>query len=85
VVHIAQLHQFFQVIGYVRALIVAARFQLARGDLILADVEQQQRLNRVDFQKRKPLKLILDDVKQQPVQPFHQREVVEIAQHHGLL
>ena len=75
-VHIAQFDQLFQIIGHVRALIIAARFQLARGHLILADVEQEQRLDRVDFQQVDPLKLILHHIQQQPVQPFDHRKAI---------
>ena len=85
VVHIAHIHQFFQVIADVAALIVAAAFQLSGGDFIVADVEQQQRLHGVDVQHADAFEFILDHVQQQAVQPFNQPERIEVALHESRL
>ena len=79
VVHVAALDELLEVVGDVRALVVAAGLQLARRHLVVADVEQQQRLHRVDVDDAEPLELVLDHVEQQPVQPFHHRERLEIG------
>jgi len=42
------LDELLEIVRDVRAEIVAARAQLARGQLLVADVEQQQRLDGVD-------------------------------------
>ena len=44
----AHLDELLQIVGDVGAKIVAARAQLARGQLLVADVEEQQRLDGVD-------------------------------------
>ena len=48
VVDEAEVDQLLQIVGDVRAEIVAARAQFAGGQLRIADVEQQQRLDGVD-------------------------------------
>src|SRR5690606_792086 len=78
-VHIAQIDQLFEIIADVRTLVITAAFQLTRGHLIFADVEQEQGLNRIDLQYTQALELILDDIKQQSVQAFYQAQIVEIA------
>src|SRR5258708_38511800 len=44
----AELDQLLQVVGDVGAEIVTARAQLARGQLLVADIVEQKRLHRVD-------------------------------------
>src|SRR5271168_2481170 len=45
----AEFDQLLQIIGDVGAEIVAARAQFARGQLLVADVIEQQRLHRIDI------------------------------------
>ncbi len=47
---------------------------------MLADVEEQERLHRIDLDLAEPLELILDDVEKKPVQPFDQAERFKIGQ-----
>ena len=84
VVHIAHFDQFLEVVADVAALIVAAAFKLPRGDLIIADVEQKQRLHRVDLQHADAFEFVLDHVQQQAVQPLDQRQGLKIACHETL-
>lgn len=80
---IAGLHQLLEIVGDVGALVVASGLQLARRHLVVADVEQQQGLHRVDLENAQAFELVLQNVKQQAVQPFHQRQAVEILGHEG--
>src|SRR6056297_2306602 len=79
VVHVAGLDELLEVVGDVRALVVAAGLQLARGDFVFADVEEQKRLDGVDVEQAEPLELVLDDVEQEAVQAFDQGETFEIV------
>src|SRR5262249_23021710 len=54
------------------------RAQLARGQLLVADVVEEQRLHRVDVGAAPPVEFVLDDVEQAAVQPLHQRQGLEI-------
>ena len=59
VMHKPHLDQFFEVIGHIRSLIISARLQLASGDFVVADVEEKQRLNGVDFENAHPFEFVL--------------------------
>src|SRR3954452_96433 len=48
VIEEAELDELLQVIGDVGAEVIAARAQLARGELLVADVVEQQSLHRID-------------------------------------
>ena len=48
VVHVAELHQPLEVVADVRALVVAAGLELPRRHLVVADVEEQERLDGVE-------------------------------------
>ena len=63
-------------------MVVTARFQFACRHLVVDDIEQQERLHRVDFQHAQTFKFILDDIQQEPVQTFNQRKAVQIAAKH---
>src|ERR1043166_5721928 len=65
----AHLDQLLEIVGDVRAEIIAARAQFAGGQFLVADVEQQQRLHRVDIGAAAAIELVLDDVEQTSVQP----------------
>src|SRR5215471_6845933 len=69
----AELDQLLQVVGDVGAEIVTARAQLARGQLLVADVVEQERLHRIDVGTAAAIEFILDDVEQTAMQPLHQR------------
>ena len=47
VVHIPGFDQLFQVIADIGALVISPALQFARCHFVIADVEQQQRLDRV--------------------------------------
>src|SRR6056297_2261424 len=78
VVHVARLDELLEVVGDVRALVVAAGLQLARGDLVVADVEQQERLHGVDVEQAEPLELVFHDVEQEAVQAFDEGKAFEV-------
>src|ERR1043166_4283914 len=74
----AHLDQLLEIVGDVRAEIIAARAQFAGGQFPVADVEQQQRLHRVDVGAAAAIELVLDDVEQTSVQPLDQSQGLEI-------
>lgn len=49
VVHEIIFNELLEVIGNIRALVIAPRFQFTCGDFIIADVEQKKPLDRVDL------------------------------------
>src|SRR5208283_2354089 len=71
------------VVGDVRAEVVAARAQLAGGQLLVADVEQQQRLHGVDVGAAAPIELVLDDVEKAAMQPLDHRQGLKIRGANG--
>src|SRR5690242_3333599 len=74
VIEEAHLDELLQIVGDVRAEVIAARAQLTRGQLLVADVEQQQRLHGVDVGAAPAVEFVLDDVKQAAMQPLDQRQ-----------
>jgi len=83
-VHIAHFHQLLEVVADIAALIIPTGFQLARCHLVIADVEQQKRLYRVDFKDTDAFEFILDDIQKQPVQTLNQRQRIKVACHKAL-
>ena len=67
VVHIPHIHQFFQIIADITALIIATGLQLTCGQLIFTHIELKQRLHCIYFQGAHLLKLILNHIEQQTV------------------
>src|ERR1700732_2125893 len=74
----AEFNQLLQIVGDVGAEVIAARAQLARGQFLVADVIEQQRLHRIDVGPAAAGKFILDDVEQATMQPLHQGQRFEI-------
>src|ERR1700741_3958532 len=60
----AELDQLLQIVGDVGAEIVTARAQFARGQFLVADVVEQQRLDRVDVGTAPTIEFVLDDIEQ---------------------
>src|ERR1700760_2217525 len=85
VIEEAELDQLLEIVGDVGAEIVAARAQLARGQLLVADVIEQERLHRVDVGTATAIELVLDDVEQAAMQPLHQRQGFQIKRLHRRL
>src|ERR1700742_2609816 len=81
----AELDQLLQVVGDVGAEIVTARTQFARGELLVADVVEQQRLHRVDVGAAPAIEFVLDDVEETAMQPLHQSQSFEIERLHRRL
>src|SRR5690348_3433591 len=81
----AELDELLQIVGDVGAEIVTARAQLARGQLLVADVIEQQRLHRVDVGTTTTIELVLDDIEQAAMQPLHQRQRLQIERLHRRL
>src|SRR6202041_2906648 len=78
----AEFDQLLQIVGDVGAEIVAARAQFARGQFLVADVIEQQRLNRIDVGAAAAIELVLDNVEQAAMQPLHQSQRFEIERLH---
>ena len=78
VVEEVHLHQLLEIVGDVGAEIVAARAQLTRGQLLVADIVEQQRLHRIDVGAAAAVEFILDHVEQPAMQPLHQGQSLMI-------
>src|SRR6202163_2307484 len=78
----AEFDQLLQIVGGVGTEVVAARAQLARGQFLVADIIEQQRLHRIDVGAAAAIEFILDDVEQAAMQPLHQRQRFEIERLH---
>src|SRR5215472_1784625 len=74
----AHLDELLEIVGDVGAEIVAARAQLAGGQLLLSDIVQQQGLYRIDVGAAATVELVLDDVEQAAMQPLDQGQGFEI-------
>src|ERR1700735_587774 len=74
----AEFDQLLQIVGDVGAEIVAARAQFPRGQLLVANIIEQQRLHRIDIGTATTIEFILDDIEQAAMQPLHQRQSFEI-------
>ena len=75
---VAHLDQLLEIVGDVRAEIVAARPQFAGRQLGFADVEQKQRLDAVDVGAAGAVEFVLDHVEQPPMQTLDQRQRLQI-------
>src|SRR5882762_7367490 len=78
----AEFNQLLQIVGDVGAEVVAAGAQFARGQFLVADVIEQQRLHRIDVGAAATIELVLDHVEQAAVQPLHQSQCFEIERLH---
>jgi hypothetical protein len=67
-----------EIVGDVGAEIITTRAQLAGGELLVADILQQQRLYGVDVGAAAAVEFIPDDVEQPAMQPLDQRQGIEI-------
>src|SRR6478736_756190 len=81
----AELDQLLQIVGDVGAEVITARAQFARGQFLVADVVEQQRLHRIDVGAAAAIEFILDDVEQAAMQPLHQSQSFEIERLHRSL
>src|SRR6266511_1167304 len=78
-IEIPHLDQLLEVIGHIGAEIVSARAQLASGEILLADVVQEQRLYGIDIVAAPAVELVLDDVEQPTMQTLEQGQGFEIV------
>src|SRR6202030_1850284 len=74
----AEFDQLLQIVGDVGAEIITARAQLARGQLLVANVIEQERLHRVDIGAATTIEFVLDDIEQAAMQPFNKSQSFEI-------
>src|SRR5579862_1352115 len=74
----AEFDQLLQIVGDVGAEIVSARAQLARGQLLVANVIEQERLHRVDIGAATTIEFVLDDIEQAAMQPLNKSQSFEI-------
>ena len=75
---VAKLNELLDVVGNVRAEIIAAGAQLTRRHIVVADVIQQQCLNRIDIGATATIELVLDHVKEAAVKTLNQGERFKI-------
>lgn len=69
---IAHLGELLDVVGDVRALIVASLDEVADGDVLVADVGQQQGLYAVDVADAEPVQFGAQQIEESPVQALNQ-------------
>src|SRR3546814_12151237 len=79
------LYHLLHVFVDFRAGIVAALGELADGKLLLADVEEDQRLNVVEVADALAIEIGLDDFEALAVQPLDQPDQFEILSLHDTL
>ena len=78
VVDVAHVDELLQVVGDVRAEVVAARLQFTRSQLAVADVVEQKRLDGVQVGATLAVELVLDDVEQEAVKPLDEAEGLKV-------
>src|SRR6202011_1039961 len=81
----AEFDQLLQIVGDVGTEVITSRAQFARGQLLVADVIEQERLHRIDVGAAAAIEFILDDVEQAAMQPLHQSQRFEIERLHRSL
>src|SRR6059058_4095169 len=64
---------------------LTAGAQLAGGQLLVADIIEQQSLHRIDVGAAAAVEFVLDDVKQAAMQPLNQSQSFEIERLHPSL
>src|SRR5262249_4950252 len=69
-IEISHLDQLLEVVGYIGAEIVAARAQLAGGEILIADIVEKQCLHGIDVGAAPAVELVLDHVEEAPMQPL---------------
>src|SRR5690348_6417585 len=74
----AELDELLQVVGDIGPEIIAARAQLTRGQLLVADVVEKKGLHRVDVGTSATIELVLDHVEKPAMQPLHQSQRFQI-------
>lgn len=57
---VTKINQLLQVVRHVRAMVAAAKGQLAHRQLFIADVKEDQRLNVVDVANTRAVELRFD-------------------------
>ena len=78
-VHIAHFNKLLEIIADIGALIVTTGLQFPRRHFVVANIEKQECLHRVDLQHSNPLELVLDDVQQEPVQTLYKCERLQVS------
>src|SRR4029077_514239 len=79
VIEEAHLDQLLEIVGDVGAEVIAAGAQLAGGELLVADIVEQQRLHRIDVGAAAAVELVLDDVEQTPMQALDESKRLQIV------
>ncbi len=74
----AEVDELLDVVGDVRAQVVATRAQLNGGQFRIADVEEQEGLDGVDVGAALAVELVLDDVQKAAVKTLDEVERFEI-------
>ena len=82
---IAVLDHLLDVVGYVRAQVIAALGEFAHRQLLLADIEEDQGLNVVEVTNAQAVQLGLDHFKALAVQTLDQRYSFDVNAFHGTL
>lgn len=75
---IFELGEFLDIVRNIRAVIVAAIFQIANHHFILTDIVQQERLDGIDVVHLKAMQLRPQHIEKMPVESLYQSDNIEI-------
>jgi len=64
--------------------VICAALQLARGNLIVCNVEYKQSLHMVNLDQPNPLKFIFDNIQQQTIESLDQTQTLQVMGHKTL-
>ena len=84
-VDIAALDQLLHVVGNVGALIIAAVDEIADDDLFVADIGEQEGLDRIEVLDAQTIEFRPDDIEESPVQTLNHSREIKIGVVHGLV
>src|SRR5512132_2410017 len=75
---VAHFGQLLDVVGTVRALIIATLDEIADGDLLLADIRDEQRLDAVDVANAQAIQFSAEQIEKPAMQPLDQPRQFEV-------
>jgi hypothetical protein len=78
VVDIAHVDELFEIVGHVRAEVIAACLEFTGGQFARADVIEQQRLYAVEFGATETIEFVFDDIEKEAMETLDQTEGLEI-------
>src|SRR6185437_2719407 len=78
VIEECHLNELLEIVGNIRAEVIAARAQLTGRQFLVPDIIQQQCLHRIYIGAATPIELVLDNVEQPAMKPFDQGQGLQV-------